>query len=165
GVGRGAPLPNSVRCSAAMRTSGTVVTPLVRKIWRRREMLARGPRAGPGQAAALQTKTRTQARWAESLAGRGHTRACAPTPGADRRRHGCGAPAAPAWAGRGAVEHLGQLDARPAGSRRGAHVRAGQLGAYPTGSRDLVARNSPARSNTNRLQLRPRVARACNPGP
>jgi len=30
-------------------------------------MLARGPRAGPGQAAALQTETRAQARWAESL--------------------------------------------------------------------------------------------------
>src|SRR6266513_206824 len=55
-VRRAGPLPNSVRDSAAMRTSGTVVTPLVRKIWRRREMLARGPRAGPGQAAALQTK-------------------------------------------------------------------------------------------------------------
>src|SRR4249920_29101 len=77
-VRRAAPLPNSVRGSAAMRTSGTVVTPLVRKIWRRREMLARGPRAGPGQAAALQTKARTPARWAESLAGRGHTRAGPP---------------------------------------------------------------------------------------
>src|SRR6516225_1529893 len=74
-VRRAAPLPNSVRGSAAMRTSGTVVTPLVRKIWRRREMPARGPRAGPRQAAALQTKPRTQARWAESLAGRGHSRA------------------------------------------------------------------------------------------
>src|SRR5690348_5119018 len=80
-VRRAGPLPNSVRGSATMRTSGTVVTPLVRKIWRRREMLARGPRAGPGQAAAWQTKTRTQARWAESLAGCGHTRACPPRAG------------------------------------------------------------------------------------
>src|SRR5690349_15383864 len=85
-VRRAGPLPNSVRGSAAMRTSGTVVTPLVRKIWRRREMLARGPRAGPGQAAALQTKTRTQARWAESLAGCGHTRVCPPGPPRDRGR-------------------------------------------------------------------------------
>src|SRR5215471_3368344 len=77
-VRRAGPLPNSVRGSAAMRTSGTVVTPLVRKIWRRREMLARGPRAGPGQAAALQTRARTPARWAESLAGRGH--GCADPP-------------------------------------------------------------------------------------
>src|SRR5215467_15840089 len=119
-VRRAAPLPNSVRGSAAIRTSGTVVTPLVRKIWRRREMLARGPRAGPRQAAALQTKTRTQARWAESLAGCGHTCACAPARGAGQtpaprpadpgaRRHGCGGLVLIGRAGRGAMEHVGQL--------------------------------------------------------
>src|SRR5215471_13488110 len=150
-VRRAAPLPNSVRGSAAMRTSGTVVTPLVRKIWRRREMLARGPRGGPGQAAALQTKTRTQARWAESLAGYGHTRACPPAqgsranagaaPGISRaRRYGCGTLAvisrarrAPDHGGQlngrlGAVEPGGQLDGIVLGARRGILVLGGQLG-------------------------------------
>src|SRR5215813_6478962 len=145
-VRRAAPLPNSVRGSAAIRTSGTVVTPLVRKIWRRREMLARGPRAGPRQAAALQTRARTRARWAESLAGCGHTCACAPRQGAGQtpaprpggsraRRHGCGELAVVDGEGHGVLEHDGQLDVLVLGGRLDVLELGGELGGVVHGMR------------------------------
>src|SRR5262245_26176536 len=120
-VRRAAPLPNSVRGSAAMRTSGTVVTPLVRKIWRRREMLARGPRAGPGRRRRCRPG-RAHRRAGRILAGRGaHPGLTVSTAGHSRAPRRAVNPSWRPWCGAGLTL---ELDVR----RHFRLVRLGELG-------------------------------------